>query len=272
MINFNGNIQRDYSHSLVNNRGFLYGDALFDTILFRKDELVYSKAHYNRLISSMGQLHMEIPNFFTLFFTQEFWEDEVFKTLQINSNKKARVRTSIFRDSKGFFTPISNSIQFIIQTNELDYQSSTSYTIGLYTDNYLSMSSISNIKTTNRLTNVLASIYTKQKKYNNCILLNNNKHIAEATNANIFLVFGNKIITPKLSEACINGIIRKKLIEIINKSAEFQILEEKISIDELQKADEVFLTNSIIEIQAVSSYKKKVYNSVVSKKLLNLLV
>ncbi len=126
---------------------------------------------------------------------------------------------------------------------------------------------LSNIKTNNRIINVLASIYADENDYDNCILLNENKNIVEANNANIFLVTGNIIKTPPLSEGCINGIIRKKIIEILLKDNFYKLIETKITAIELLQADEVFLTNSIIDIQSVTNYRKKKYNTTKGKEI-----
>ncbi len=263
MINFNSHLQKETNLNQTINRGFIYGDALFDTIIFNDNRLIFVESHYFRLLASMRQLRMEIPTYFT----QEYWEDEIRKTIKANNLTKARVRTTIFRDGKGLYTPKSNTIQYIIQISDFDYQTQSTYTLGVYKDNYLNTTSISNIKTTNRIANILASIYAKENKYDNCILLNHNKQIAEAINANIFLVFNNTIKTPALSEGCINGIIRKKLVEILNKSKDYQLIEGEISPFELLQANEVFLTNSVIGIQPVTNYKKKTYDTEVSELL-----
>ena len=71
-----------------------------------------------------------------------------------------------------------------------------------------------------------------------------------------------------MSDGCLNGILRKKLIEIISKWEDFELLETSISPFELQKADELFFTNAIIGIQPISKYRKKEYSVEVAKSLL----
>ena len=78
---------------------------------------------------------------------------------------------------------------------------------------------------------------------------------------------GDTIKTPPLGDGCLNGIIRKKLMEVIDVTEEFQMLEEPISPFELQKADELFITNSIVGIQPISKYRKKQFANTVAKKL-----
>jgi len=85
---------------------------------------------------------------------------------------------------------------------------------------------------------------------------------------NIFLVKGNKIKTPPLSEGCLRGIIRKQLIDIIGLMPEYELVESEISPFELQKADELFITNTIIGIQPITKYRKKSFELEVAQNLL----
>jgi len=255
MINYNGNLQEDTNFSLTDNRAFLYGDSLFDTIVYKENILIYIEAHYFRLVASMRQLRMEIPNYFT----QEFWQNEIIKTLHANQLANSRIRTTIFRNAKGFYNPTSHYINFIIQVDSLVYQNKQTFKLGIYKDNYLNVNKINNLKTTNRIQNVLASIYSYENQLDSCVLLNHKKQIAEAIHANIFVVVDNHIKTPALTEGCIDGIIRKKLIPIIDALPNYQIEECCITPFELQQASEVFLTNSVIGIQSVTQYKKKMF-------------
>lgn len=257
MINYNGNIQADTNFSLGTNRAFLFGDALFDTLVCRENNLIFIEAHYFRLVASVRQLRMEIP----LNFTQEYWQNEIIKTLKANQLTTARVRTTIFRDADGLYNPTSNQIKFIIQVNSLNHQNKQTYKLGIYKDNYLNTNNINNLKTTSRIQNVLASIYNTENQLDTCILLNHKKQITEAIHSNIFVVFGNQIKTPALSEGCIDGIIRKKIIKLCADLTKFEILECSITPFELQQASEVFLTNSVIGIQSVTHYKKRNYTT-----------
>lgn len=84
----------------------------------------------------------------------------------------------------------------------------------------------------------------------------------------MFLVAGNTIKTPPLTDGCLNGVTRKILMKILNKSSDFEVLESSISPFELQKADELFITNSISGIQPITKYRKKEYTNMVAKKLI----
>ncbi|NND52257.1 MAG: aminotransferase class IV, partial [Flavobacteriaceae bacterium] len=125
----------------------------------------------------------------------------------------------------------------------------------------------SNLKTNNRILNVVGSIFAAENDFDNCLLLNTDKAVVEGLNANIFMVNGNTIKTAPLDDGCIKGIMRKQLIDIINDDPNFTLIEASISPFELQKADELFLTNVIQGIQPITQYRKKTYVNSVAEEL-----
>ncbi|MEM7380363.1 MAG: aminotransferase class IV, partial [Bacteroidota bacterium] len=125
------------------------------------------------------------------------------------------------------------------------------------------------LKTANKAINVLGSIYAKENGYQNCLLLNSNKEVVEALHGNLFLVKGKTIKTPPLSSGCLNGIMRKQLIELFKGDDTYELEESAISPFELQQADELFITNVIVGIQPVSKYRKASYNSSLSAELID---
>lgn len=270
MINFNGSLFPEDKEILTSkNRGLKYGDALFETLRCVNGTLFFWEDHYFRLMASMRMLRMEIPMEFTL----EFLEDEIKKTIAKNNleNKAVRVRVTVFRNEGGLYAPETNDISYIIETKLLDSPfyiiNESDYEVELFKDYYVNKDMLSNLKTTNKILNVVASVYAKENGYANCLLVNTDKQVVEAINGNLFLVKGDTIKTPPLGDGCLNGMIRKKLMEVVQATDEFQLLEESVSPFELQKADELFITNSIVGIQPISKYRKKQFATTVSKKL-----
>ena len=243
-----------------NNRGFKYGDALFETLKIENLRVYFIEDHYFRLMASMRMLRMEIPMNFTL----EFFEDEILKTVITNKMESARVRFTVFRKEGGLYNPLTNQIDYLIEALPLTFTIKENYTIELFKDYYIYSGILSSIKTTNKITNVLASIYASENDFDNCLLLNEKKQVVEAINGNIFIVKGNCVKTPAITEGCVKGIARKKILEIIAKSEKYDLKETEISPFELQKADEVFITNVIVGVQPVSVYKKTIFNNKVS--------
>ncbi|MCB0458420.1 MAG: aminotransferase class IV [Flavobacteriaceae bacterium] len=264
MINYNGTIISTEQYFLShNNRGFKYGDALFETLKVEGNSIIFSEDHYFRLMASMRMIRMKIP----MTFTQEFFEEQINKTVNANQLESARVRFTVFRKDGGLYLPNSNDIDFVVEAYQLDNNSKQEYEIDIFKDHYVLSGLLSTLKSNNKLLNVVASVYADENGLDNCVLLNEKKNIVEAINGNIFLVKANSIITPSLTEGCLKGIIRKKIIEILQKDDNYEIIETEISPFELQKADEVFITNSIVGIQSVTRYKKKTYTTEVAQYL-----
>ncbi|SDB25651.1 branched-chain amino acid aminotransferase [Flavobacteriaceae bacterium MAR_2010_188] len=273
MINFNGELLQTGSKILSSqNRAYKYGDGLFETIKVSGGSILFWEDHYFRLMASMRILRMEIP----MNFTMEFLEEQILLTLTSNEIKHARIRFSVFRGNGGTYKPKANDIQYIIEADELEYfnfkfPEQIDYEVDLYKDFYIHTSLLSTLKTNNKITHILASIYAEENELANCLLLNSEKNVIEAINANLFLVSGTSIKTPPLSSGCLKGIMRKQIIDLIKKDEELKVEEVDISSFELQKADELFLTNSIAGIIPISKYRKKTFENKVSTKLLKLL-
>ncbi|WP_336068887.1 aminotransferase class IV [Mesoflavibacter sp. CH_XMU1404-2] len=270
MINFNGNLQGKKTVITNNNRAYAFGDGLFETIKAVHGKLLFFEDHYFRLMASMRIMRMEIPMTFTL----EYLQDEILKTLKANQldNATSRVKLQVHRVEGGLYQPESNDVEFIVSVKALDQDfyllNEGNYEVDLFKDFYVSPSLISTLKTNNKAINIVGSIYAKENKLDNCLLINTNKSVVEALNGNVFLVKGNTIKTPPLSDGCLKGIIRKQLIEIINLMDEYTLEETSISPFEIQKADEMFITNVITGIQPVSKYRKKQFKTDVAKALL----
>ncbi|NNC50326.1 MAG: aminotransferase class IV [Flaviramulus sp.] len=270
MINFNGTLLPENNVLSFQNRGYTYGDALFETIKTSYGKILFWEDHYFRLMASMRILRMEIP----MNFTMEFLSDEIHKTLEANkfSKSSARVKLMVNRNEGGYYNPDTNDISFIISVkpiNEDFYILKTDYyEVDLFKDYFISPGLLSTLKTNNKALNVIGSIYAKENNLHNCILLNTNKHVIEALNGNIFLVNGNVIKTPPILDGCLKGVMRTQLINLINTLPDYDLVEQSISPFEIQKADEMFFTNVIQGIQPVSKYRKKTYTNEVSKMLL----
>jgi len=266
MVNLNGELLTPRQTEITtNNRGFKYGDAIFETIKANKSKVFFWEDHYFRLMASMRMLRMKIP----LEFTLEFLQEEIAKTIYSRESNSSffRVRLTVFRKDGGFYTPQNNEVNYLIEVAETDYQLKEAYVLDIFKDFYNYSGLLSTVKTNNRIINTLASIYAQENELDNCILINENKGVAEVSNGNIFVLKGNTIKTPSLSEGCIKGIARKKIIEILKKNKEYKLEETKISPFEIQKADEVFITNTIMGVQPVSQYKKKKFGIEFGKKL-----
>ncbi|WP_439131284.1 aminotransferase class IV [Polaribacter sp.] len=266
MVNFNGELLfKENAKFTTENRGFKYGDGIFETIKVNNNKIIFWEDHYFRLMASMRMLRMKIPMNFTL----EYLEKEILKTIAVQDDANSfRVRLNVYRKDGGLYTPITNKIDYLIEVKEHNYTTKKTYKVDVFKDFYNYSGLLSTIKTNNRMLNTLASIYAKENDLDNCVLINEKKGVVEVANANIFIVKGDVVKTPAVTEGCIKGVARKKIIEIITKNPDYMIEETNISPFEIQKSDEVFITNAIIGVQPVTHYKKKKFSTTFATKLM----
>lgn len=271
MVNYNGQLLPATTTFLNHeNRGLRYGDSLFETLRVVDGKVIFWEDHYLRLMASMRILRMAIP----MEFTMEFLQEEIIKTITANTlnGSPARVRLTIFRKAGGFYLPDSNQVSYCIECNPLKASFYTMaegpYEIELFKDFYVNDDLTATLKTNNKIINVVGSIYARENGYQNCLLLNTNKRITETLNGNIFMVNGTVVTTPPIEDGCLNGIIRKKIIEILGELEGYTLKEYSISPFDLQKADELFMTNSISGIRSITKYRKKDFERKVAADLL----
>ena len=269
MINYNGELLSSNTTLSNSNRAFLYGDGVFETLKIVNSKMLFIEDHYFRLMASMRIVRMQIPDNFTL----EYFEEQVLNLAKATNNQNsARVRMTFFRNDGGFYLPQTRTVSFLIQIaplNQINYSFSDAvYEVDLYKDFYITKQLLSTIKTTNRMINITGSIFADENDLQNCLLLNNEKNVVEALNGNLFMLAGNKLITPPIEDGCLNGIMRKQIIQIVAKMENIELVENSISPFDLQKADELFITNIITGIQPITKYRKKEFTTQLSKVLI----
>ena len=258
MINFNGNIVSSEATVLTNNRAFLYGDGVFETIKIINNKILFLEDHYFRLMASMRVVRMEIP----MNFTMEYLEEQILAVVAVNALQlSSRVRITVYRKDGGYYLPIDNCVSFIINAAPLENSLYTiekdEYEVDLYKDFYITKQLLSSVKTTNKMINITGSIYASENGLDNCLLLNDSKNVVEALQGNIFMFLDNKLVTPPVSEGCLNGVMRKQILILAKNIENIEVVEEVISPFDLQKADELFITNVIKGIQPITRYRKK---------------
>jgi branched-chain amino acid aminotransferase len=269
MVNINGEIHTSDVLLNVNNRSYLYGDGVFETLKVVNNRILFFEDHYFRLMASMRIIRMDIP----MSFTMEYIERQVLDLVQAaDLTESARVRFTVYRDAGGYYTPVFNSISFTIVATSLtdrDYVlSQVPFEVDLYKDFTVSKQLLSTLKTNNKLLQVTASIFAKENQLDTCLMLNEDKNVVEAVSGNLFMVMGEKLITPPIQEGCLNGVMRKQILRLAKNIEGYTTVEEPISPFDLQKADELFITNIVVGIQPITKYRKKEFEVKIAAQLL----
>lgn len=259
--NHNGKIIDSTSLEVpVNNRALQYGDGIFETMKFANGRINFWEQHYFRLMASMRIVRMEIP----LRFSPEFLEQEMQKTLEANDLDTARIKFLVYRKEGGYYTPDTNDVDYLIFTTSLESPAfqlnEKGLEIDLYRDFYKQKGLLSNLKSSSAMIYTLASIFKKENKLDDVLLLNDDKMVAEASSSNVFMVKDTNVITPPLSDGCIKGVMRNKVLELLPLLG-YEVHEQSFSPFDLQKADELFLTNATHGIRWVKAYRKKSFQN-----------
>lgn len=269
MVNYNGNIKDAAEFISVSNRSFQYGDGVFETFKVVDGKILFFEDHYFRLLSSMRIIRMQIPMSFTL----EYLESQVLELVnRLGIRDSARARLTVFRNEGGFYSPTDNSVSFVIQASELankEYHiESKPFEVDLYKDFVVTKQLLSTLKTNNKIIQITASIFAQENQLDSCLLINEDKNVIEAINGNLFMLMKNQLITPPISEGPLNGIMRKQILKLAKSMENLEVIEKEISPFDLQKADELFLTNVIVGIQPITKYRKKEFETKLASQLL----
>jgi branched-chain amino acid aminotransferase len=260
-INYIGKIVED-DKTIINatDHSYRYGDGLFETMKVKRGNILYEEFHFERLFAGLKVLKIKPGNFFA----KEKLVNEILSLCKKNNRLElARVRLSVSRGGGGLYD-CDDKCSYLIECWQLDERgfNENGLVIDIFPDAKKSIDSFSNLKSANYLPYVMAAIWAKENKLNDALILNSNGRICDATIANIFWVKREKIFTPPLSEGCVAGIVRRKLIELNSQISEAILTEES-----LLDADEVFLTNVITGIRWVKQFRDKTYSNEIASKL-----
>jgi branched-chain amino acid aminotransferase len=268
-INFNGEILPADSILLtIANRAFKYGDGLFESMRLMKGKLKFPELHAERLQKGMKALKIDGYSQADSWFLKE----KVEELARRNKIKHGRLRLTVYRDAEGLYAPTQNKMAYCLEIQPLDepryFLNERGLIMDVYTELPKPLNWLSNIKTCNSLIYVMAGIYKQQNKLDDVFLINPNRFLCEANSSNIFVWYQNHLYTPALSEGCVEGVMRRVVIQLALDN-NIPITEAQINPEILNAADEVFLTNATKGIQWVMGYGVKRYFNRISKALMD---
>ena len=267
-VNYNGKLLNANEPLLkVDNRAFRFRDSVFETIRVMNGQVLFLNEHIARLTKGINALKMDLsPEYTTDFFQRQI--DELIKTNAVTAG--GRIRLTVFRNGEAFYTPPVNSTSYIIEAYAIDENEYTlnqkGYTVDIYNEVKKQQNSLSSIKSGNSLLYVLAGVHKTKQQLDECILMNSKGDVIESINSNVFAVKNGVLYTPPVAEGCVDGVMRKKLIEVAFKNR-IAVYEINIAQSVLLSADEVFLTNVIRGLRWVGAYKNKRYFNTTAKLL-----
>lgn len=260
-ICFNGKIlPGDEPVLLVANRGYRYGDGLFETMKVAKGKILLANYHFERLFSGLALLKFDMPRLFS----REKLEQEILHLCRRNDCEKlARVRLSVSRGNGGLYDT-DKVLQYCIEcwplNESVNSLNENGLVIDVFPDAAKNCDKYANLKSANFLPYSLAALFAKENKLNDCLVLNTTGSIADSTIANVFVISGETIQTPGLDQGCVNGVMRRHLIAEM-QLAGYQVTETAVALADIENADEVFLSNAINGIRWVRAFRNKAFTN-----------
>lgn len=262
LVNINGEITpaRDAKISIFD-RGFLYGDSIYEVTYGADHSLLFLDEHIERLYNSAKLLDMKI------FYSKDEIVDQVLKTLKTSKLQDVYVRIIVSRgETEITLDPNSsfkNNLVIIVRPRVahplINYQKGISLFIPNTIRNDIKAVN-PNAKSGNYLNNVMAMSEAKDYGADDAVMINHKSEVTEGTSFNIWIVKDKTIITPPASSGLLKGITREKLIELCKeKSLNIQI--RSFGKDELLSADEVFISSSTRGIMPVRKVNENVYGN-----------
>lgn len=234
MINYNGKLLT--SENLIHlsiNRGFSFGDGLFETIIASQSIVYHFDYHWLRLSEGANTLGIVLP------FTQTRLLKEILNTIGKQQKEDAlyRIKLQVWRQGAGKYSPESEESNYMIHCSSFNgAQSLQHQKVGICRSVKLIPSSISRLKTLSALNYVMAAKEKQDRQLEEIMLLNHKDEIVEAGAANLFFydLKEKKFMTPSLNDGCVNGTIRKSLLNILSEQG-YRVEERSLQLDDLHE-------------------------------------
>lgn len=249
LVNINGKISpAEEAKVPVLDRGFLYGDSVYEVTLTYDGVPFLMQEHLDRLWDSASKIEMHLK------YSQKDIVNEVDKTLKAFGSKRVYIRIIITRGEGeiGLDPNLSDDNNLVIIVKELPENPKWWYEKGvemIIADTRRLPKKVldPNLKSGNYLSNVMAHHQAKKQGAFDAILLNMKGYVTEGTTNNIWMVKNDVVITPPLEAGLLEGITRRTLLDIGRQNG-IKMVEDNFTPDELKSAQEAFLTSSTREI------------------------
>lgn len=235
------------------NSAFLYGESIFETMHFFRGQILFITEHMHRLKKGMAYLHLKIP----ACMNEKSLQHQVHQLIKHNGIPgDARIRLTIFRENKMASRTIAMQSSYIITVIPMKTSgfslNKRGLKAGICEGIVLPLPNHEGNKTGNRIHYVRAGFFALKHHLDECFLINAKGRIAESVNSNLFIIKSGKILTPPLTEGCVDGVMRRHLMRLL-LSKKIDVREKAVSIQDILQAEEIFLTNVIQGIRWVGS-------------------
>ena len=251
-------VDKAKAHVSVFDHGLLYGDGVFEGIRAYNGRVFMLDEHVDRLYRSAQAISLTIP------MTRKAMAKAVVATCKANKISNGYIRLIVTRGvgTLGLNPYTCATPGVIIIAGGIQLYPAKVYETGMSVVTVGTMRNQTEatnprIKSLNYLNNVLAKIEAINAGVMECIMLNPQGYVAEASGDNIFIVRGNTLITPPSWCGSLEGITRAVVMKLAPEHG-YQVKEDVLARYDLYTADEMFLTGTAAEIISVVNMDRRI--------------
>lgn len=269
---FNGSfVESNKNWFEEDNRLWQFGEGLFESIRVMDGEIPLLNLHAERLTRSAKILGWAISPFWNA----GFWQEHIMRFCKHHKWTNARVKIIVFRQGAGAYLPDTEFFNWLITGSALESNKFELNELGIRTKEFSHLPKpadyLSLLKTTSSIRYVQAARFAFQNGVDDVLVTNQFERFCEASSSNLFIVQGATLLTPPLSEYCLDGVMRRAVIQLAQDNG-IECLQTSLFRNDICYADELFLTNAIKGIQWVGSFEDSEFElGSMTRKLLGLL-
>lgn len=267
---FNGNLLDETTAVFdVQNRGFRLGDFIAEPIKIANQKALYAEEHYFNLMASMRIFRMKIP----IEFTQEFFEEQIQTLLEANAVEHAKIQISVYRNLDHGIDITRASVAYLIEIVKVFSENAplnwynAAAEIDVFRDLTVNTDFFAQLNT-HKPEDIIVQAFMQENDLEDMVLLNGAKRMARSVLGSPFLIQGNTIKTPKITEGGIRNVTRNQLCKWLQRNPNYALEETEIFPFEMQKSDEMFICIAGDGIQSIHQNRKKSYTTSLTEELL----
>ena len=249
MYILNGKTYEDKEKTITpTSQAFMFGYGLFETIKVLDGNILFLDEHLNRLKNGCKTLNLELNT------KESKIKEDSYRLLKLKNIKNGVLKISYAKGKDEFYLVLTTRENSYTRD---DYKNGFKLMISDYRRNQNSL--LVSVKSNNYMENLILKEQAKDLGFDEVLFLNTDEHISEGASSNIFWIKGKKVYTPSKECGLLPGIVREKVIEAC-KNLNLKIKIGKFKERDLIDAEEVFITNSVMDLMPVCQIKDKIFD------------
>ena len=237
-------------------RGLFLGDGVFETVKILQGEPVFWKEHLERLVQSLKKLCF--PDLNSQIDLKQVIQKLAYKNQNLNAIARIIVTRGVYEYQLDIKDNVLPHIMIALNPIKIDVPNSS---LTVVTQKVQRGSQFADLKTLNYLPQIMAKHQAQQQGFDDALWVNQKEELLELTSSNLFCVLDNELVTPKLNGEILPGIIRQKIIDYFRKDCSLSIKEIAVTLQDLPKIKEAFVTSSIRGVFPIAKINQQIFNS-----------